>query len=140
MSISYKHKVVTQKTYSRHMFVFLVLLTIIVDKNASHPKIGDDGGMLFLNRPLIKCLRTESWKIHTEYSQITKFEVSRRLRSLVFRRPSPTLPPLPSFRPALSFFFFAVRTLLNRNSIFEGNCKAGRWNERASCFDNRVLY
>jgi hypothetical protein len=71
---------------------------------------------------------------------MTKFEVSRRLRSLVFRRPSPILPPLPSFRPALSFFFFAVRTLLNRSSIFEGNCKAGRWNERASCFDSRVLY
>ena len=78
--------------------------------------------------------------MHTEYSQMTKFEVSRRLRSLVFRSPSPILPPLPSFRPALSFFFFAVRTLLKRSSIFEGNCKAGRWNERASCFDSRVLY
>jgi hypothetical protein len=33
-----------------------------------------------------------------------------------------------------------VRTLLKRSSIFEGNCMAGRWNERASCFDSRVLY
>ena len=122
------------------MFVFFVLLTIVVNEDASHPKIGDDGGMLFLNMSLVNALRWKSRKIHTEYSQMTKFEVSRRLRSLVLRRPSPTLPPLPSFRPALSFFFFAVRTLLNRSSIFDGNCKAGRWNERASCFDSRVLY
>ena len=76
----------------------------------------------------------------SEYSQSTKFEVSRRLRSLVLCRPSPTFPPFPSFRPALSFFFFAVRTLPNRISILDGNWSAGRWNERASCFDKRVLY
>lgn len=76
----------------------------------------------------------------SEYSQSTKFEVSRRLRSLVLCSPSPTFPPLPSFRPALSFFFFAVRTLPNRISILDGNWSAGRWNERASCLDRRVLY
>jgi len=75
----------------------------------------------------------------SEYSQSTKFEVSRRLRSLVLCRLSPTFPPFPSFRPALSFFFFAVRTLPNRISILDGNWSAGRWNERASCFDKRVL-
>jgi hypothetical protein len=36
------------KTYFRYMFVFFVLLTIVVNEDASHPKIGDDGGMLFL--------------------------------------------------------------------------------------------
>lgn len=76
----------------------------------------------------------------TENSHKTKLLVSLKLKSLVLCKPSPTLPPLPTFRPALSFFFFAVRTLLKCNSIFEGNCNAGRWKERASCFDRRVLY
>lgn len=77
--------------------------------------------------------------LRTENSHSTKLLVSRKLRSPVLCRPSPTLPPLPILRPALSFFFFAVRTLLNRSSIFEGNCDAGLWNDRASCFDRRVL-
>lgn len=57
----------------------------------------------------------------TEYSHSTKFEVSRKLRSLVLRSPSATFPPLPNLRPCLSFFFLAVRTLLNRNSTLMGN-------------------
>lgn len=77
--------------------------------------------------------------MHTENSHKTKLLVSRRLRSPVLCRPSPTLPPLPILRPALSFFFLAVRTLLKRSSIFEGNCDAGLWKERASCLDRRVL-
>jgi hypothetical protein len=36
------------EAYFRYMFVFFVLLTIVVNEDASHPKIGDDGGMLFL--------------------------------------------------------------------------------------------
>jgi hypothetical protein len=76
----------------------------------------------------------------TEYSHNTKLLVSRKLRSPVRCRLSPTLPPLPSFLPDLSFFFFAVRTLLKQSSMLAGNCKAGRWKERASCFDRRVLY
>ena len=34
--------------YFRNMFVLFILLTIIVNEDATHPKIGDDGGMLFL--------------------------------------------------------------------------------------------
>ena len=78
--------------------------------------------------------------VRTENSQSTKLLVSLKLKSLVLRNPSPTLPPRPTFLPALSFFFLAVRTLLNRSSILEGNCRAGRWKDRASCFNKRVLY
>src|ERR1700722_2698729 len=79
-------------------------------------------------------------KTRTEYSHKTKLLVSRRLKSPLLRSPSPMLPPLPSFRPALSFFFLAVRTLLKCSSMLDGNCNAGRWNDLASCFDKRVLY
>ena len=36
------------ETYFRYMFVFFVLLTIVVNEDASHPKIGNNRGMLFL--------------------------------------------------------------------------------------------
>lgn len=49
-------------------------------------------------------------------------------------------PPLPTLRPARSFFFFAVRTFAKWISMLEGNCSAGLWKERASCLDSRVLY
>lgn len=75
-----------------------------------------------------------------EYSQSTKLLVSFKLKSDVRWRPSPTLPPRPNFRPALSFFFLAVRTFWKWTSMFVGNCKAGRCQDRASCFCRRVLY
>lgn len=49
----------------------------------------------------------------TEYSQSMNLLLSRRLRSLVRRRPSLKSPPLPSFLPALSLSFGAVLILLN---------------------------
>ena len=126
----------------RHMVILLILLSIVIDQCTTHAEIGYDGGMLLLVMNKIKIpnslyIRTEGL---AEYSHSTKLLVSFKLKSLVLCSPSPTLPPLPNFRPALSFFFFAVRTLLKRSSMFEGNCKAGRWKERASCLDRRVLY
>ena len=125
----------------RNMLIFFLFFAIIIDKHTSHTKIWYNGRMFFLILRL-STLYCEEWKSmkRTEYSQRTKLDVSRRLRSLVLRNPSPTLPPLPSFRPALSFFFLAVRTLENRSSILDGNWRAGRWKERASCLDKRVLY
>jgi len=121
------------------MVIFLVLLTVVVDQCATHAEVRDNRRMFFLVSRL-----TSRWLAiflpRTEYSHKTKLLVSRRLKSPVFRRPSPILPPLPNFRPALSFFFLAVRTLLKRSSMLEGNWRAGRWNDRASCFDSRVLY
>ena len=76
----------------------------------------------------------------SENSHRIKLLVSRRLRSPVRCNPSPISPPFPTLRPALSFFFLAVRTLLKWISMFRGNWRAGRWKERASCFDSRVLY
>jgi len=49
----------------------------------------------------------------TEYSQSMNLLLSRKLRSLVRRRPSLKSPPLPSFLPALSLSFGAVLILLN---------------------------
>jgi hypothetical protein len=39
---------INSKAYFRYVFVFFVLLTIVVYEDASHSKIGDDWGMLFL--------------------------------------------------------------------------------------------
>ena len=36
------------EAHFRYMFVFFVLLTIVVNEDASHPKIGNDRGMFFL--------------------------------------------------------------------------------------------
>ena len=36
------------EAYFRYIFIFFVLLTIVVDEDASHPKIWNDGGMFFL--------------------------------------------------------------------------------------------
>lgn len=36
------------ESYFRYMFVFFVLLTIVVNEDTSHPKIRNNGGMLFL--------------------------------------------------------------------------------------------
>lgn len=42
-------------------------------------------------------------------------------------------------RPNLSFFFFD-RTFVNVIGTFCGNCSAGRWKDRVSAFERRVLY
>ena len=42
-------------------------------------------------------------------------------------------------RPNLSFFFLD-RTLVNEIGTFCGNCSAGRWKDRVSAFERRVLY
>lgn len=123
------------------MLIFLALLSIIVNEYTSHSKIRDDRRMLLLwQKHFERSMFNSCSRTLTENSHITKLLVSLRLRSPVTCRPSPTLPPLPILRPALSFFFFAVLTLLKWISIFDGNWSAGRWKDRASCFDKRVLY
>jgi hypothetical protein len=56
---------------------------------------------------------TSGLALLTEYSQSMNLLLSRKLRSLVRRRPSLKSPPLPSFLPALSLSFGAVLILLN---------------------------
>lgn len=74
----------------------------------------------------------------TEYSHKTKLLVSLSVMSCIPRKPSaPSLFLI--LLPNLSFFFFE-RTFVNVMGMFCGNCSAGRWNERVSDFDNRVLY
>ena len=127
-----------KNAYSRKVVVFFVLFPIVIYKNTAHAKVRRDGWMLFLWRLSEQNKRAISR--HTEYSQSTKLDVSRKLRSLVLRRVSPTFPPLPIFRPDLSFFFLAVRTLEKWSSILEGNWRAGRWKDLASCLESLVLY
>jgi hypothetical protein len=135
-------RIMTEKAWSYlgHMFVLLVLLAIVVYACTAHTEVWYYWRMLLLQSRPVNPGNEQRIGTRTEYSHNTKLLVSFRLRSLVLFNPSPTMPPLPSFLPALSFFFFAVRTLLKRSSILAGNCRAGRWKDRASCFDSRVLY
>jgi hypothetical protein len=127
--------------YLWHVVVLLVFLTIVVHQCATHAEVWHNWRMLFLKDFLLYPIPSgKRQRRLTEYSHRTKLLVSLRLKSVVRCNPSPILPPLPTLRPALSFFFFAVRTLLKRISMLVGNCKAGRWNERASCFESLVLY
>ena len=48
MHVSISIDKMNPEAYFRYVFVFFVLLTIVVNEHASHPKIGDDGGMFFL--------------------------------------------------------------------------------------------
>src|ERR1700743_2362648 len=117
------------------ILILLVLLAIISHKRTGHTKILYDGRMFFLLSSIEKILCERTQKELTENSHSTKLLVSLSVMSVVLRNPSPIFPPLPSLRPDLSFFFFAVRTLLKWISLLEGNCRAGRWNERPSCLD-----
>lgn len=129
----------SKKAYLGNVIVLFVLFSIIVDQNASHSKVGYDRWVFLLNCIVSSWIKTRD-VAHTEYSHSTKLLVSRKLKSPVPCSPSPTFPPFPSLRPALSFFFLAVRTFVKRSSILVGNWSAGRWKDRASCLDKRVLY
>lgn len=46
-------------SYLRYVLVFLVLLTIIIYENTTHPEIGDDWGVLLLRKPASQTGRTD---------------------------------------------------------------------------------
>ena len=116
-----------------------VLLAVVVDEDASHADVRDDGRVLLLSSYSVSAVEESGvQRGRTEYSQRTKLLVSRQVMSPMPRSDSPS--DFLILRPLLSFFFFELRTLVKLIGTFAGNWSAGRWNERVSFFVRRVLY
>ena len=107
------------------------------------PKLDMIGGCSSYNIIVVPSISDVNHPGKIMHRKLKKNERARYLSAL--NHSSSVMPPMrrrhrPIVLPCLSFFFFAVRTLLKGNSTLEGNCNAGRWNDRASCLVRRVLY